>query len=599
MFQSSLYTLPTFAATVFAIWLISRLWQRRNNTAVWTLIVMSVGLAIWTLGSSIQLLVTEYDWKLVFTSFRYLGITIILAAWFIFVVEYTGKSKRVTRRNIILLTIEPILVQLLIFSNGQTNWFWDTHELITDDGLFVIDSTPGVAFGLHATYSYILLIISAFLLIQAMVRAPHLYRGQMRALLIAVLTPWVANFVFIFDLSPLPHFVDLTPLAFTVSVAAISWSIYRYHLVDIIPVARDIVIENMDDAILVLDNNNRVVDANRAFLKMVNQTTNDVIGQPVTNVLSKQGDIVQNFLNVDQIQTDITANIDGTLRTFNLQISGLHNKHEELTGRIIVLHDVTSLKEANKALVFAREKAEEATRLKSLFLATMSHELRTPLNAIIGYSELQLSGMVGDLTDEQHKYSERILANSLHLLKLINDVLDLSKIEAGRMDLIKEEFGLEDWVTGITSQNAALAKKKGIEFVTEIDPRLPPILIGDEGRLKQIVVNLLSNAFKFTEQGTVTLKVRQDSKNTWSIIVSDTGIGISPHKQETIFTEFHQVDNSSTREYDGTGLGLAIVRKLALAMGGNVRITSSLSEGSTFTITLPLIIEPITMHLVN
>jgi signal transduction histidine kinase len=259
----------------------------------------------------------------------------------------------------------------------------------------------------------------------------------------------------------------------------------------------------------------------------------------------------------------------------------------------VVLHDVTSLKEANQELEIARKKAEETTNLKSLFLATMSHELRTPLNAIIGYTELQLSGMVGDLSDDQYEYGERVLANSRHLLKLINDVLDLSKIEAGRMDLIEDPFVVEDWLNAIQTQNAVLAQEKGLEFVTEVDPRLPVVLVGDAGRLQQIAVNLLSNAFKFTAKGTVHFKVRQESKNTWSIIVIDTGIGIAPHKQETIFTEFHQVDNSSTRAHGGTGLGLAIVRKLALTMGGNVRVTSTLGEGSTFTVTLPLIVEPI------
>ena len=137
-------------------------------------------------------------------------------------------------------------------------------------------------------------------------------------------------------------------------------------------------------------------------------------------------------------------------------------------------------------------------------------------------------------------------------------------------------------------QNVVLAQEKGIEFKSEIDPQMPDTLIGNSARLRQIVINLISNGIKFTSKGTVTLNIRQDNKETWSIIVCDTGIGIAPHKQETIFSEFYQVDNSPTREYGGTGLGLAIVRKLVLMMGGTIRINSALGQGSTFTVTLPI-----------
>ena len=176
-----------------------------------------------------------------------------------------------------------------------------------------------------------------------------------------------------------------------------------------------------------------------------------------------------------------------------------------------------------------------------------------------------------------------------HLLGLINDILDLSKIEAGRMELLKEEFLVQDWVNAIVNQNSVLATEKDVAFKAEIDPALPKILVGDEVRLKQIAINLISNAIKFTHEGSVTFEVKCSEDNYWQIVVADTGIGIPPHKQETIFNEFQQADNSSTREYGGTGLGLAIVRKLVLTMGGNIRLSSELGEGSTFVVTLPII----------
>jgi signal transduction histidine kinase len=248
------------------------------------------------------------------------------------------------------------------------------------------------------------------------------------------------------------------------------------------------------------------------------------------------------------------------------------------------------LRAANLDLGLARQQAEDAAYLKSQFLATMSHELRTPLNAIIGYTEIQLAGMTGELTEEQDDYQKRVLANADHLLQLINDVLDLSKIEAGRMELVRKTFDIRAWMNEVSTQTAGLAQDKRLGFECVIDGEFPARLVGDPARLKQIAINLLSNAIKFTDKGSVRFHIRQQTQEAWTMSVSDTGIGIPSHLLETIFDEFRQVDSTYQRKQGGTGLGLAIVRKLALMMGGNIRVASQLGDGSTFTIVLPLIV---------
>jgi signal transduction histidine kinase len=201
--------------------------------------------------------------------------------------------------------------------------------------------------------------------------------------------------------------------------------------------------------------------------------------------------------------------------------------------------------------------------------------------------------MAGEMNDEQREYQERVLANADHLLSLINDVLDLSKVEAGRMDLVQKRFSLQAWLDDIMQETRILADQKGLTFAAEIDSQLPETIIGDQSRIKQMVINLVSNAVKFTEEGAVRVELRQQDATYWQIIVSDTGIGIPPHTQETIFEEFRQVDSSARRQYGGTGLGLAIVRKFARMMNGSVRVASEVNQGSTFTITLPLITEEV------
>jgi len=250
-----------------------------------------------------------------------------------------------------------------------------------------------------------------------------------------------------------------------------------------------------------------------------------------------------------------------------------------------------SLVKANRALAVARRQAEAANKLKSQFLATMSHELRTPLNAIIGYSQLQISGMVGPMTDEHAGYQERILINAQHLLRLINEVLDLSKIEAGRMELLEKPFSLRGLIDEVVAQNQILAEQKSLPLTVIYDDRLPSQVIGDVARLKQIMINLLSNAVKFTKVGVIKLEAQRLNKDDWKFTVSDTGIGIPSHMQETVFEEFRQVDDASSRQHGGTGLGLAIVRRLVLMMGGSIRLTSSSNVGSQFAVTLPLITD--------
>ncbi len=250
-----------------------------------------------------------------------------------------------------------------------------------------------------------------------------------------------------------------------------------------------------------------------------------------------------------------------------------------------------ALLQANHDLAIARRQAEDADHLKTQFLATMSHELRTPLNAIMGYTEIQLAGMTGELNTEQTDYQKRVLANAEHLLQLINDVLDIARIEAGRLEILNKPFQPREWLAELVGQTRGLAEEKGLTFQMHLDERMPEVIVADPARLKQIMINLVSNAIKFTEKGFVKVELWRHGRDAWKLMVSDSGMGIPSHLQETIFEEFRQVDSSSQRRQGGTGLGLAIVRSLTLMMGGNVRVSSKPGEGSTFTIFMPLVEE--------
>ncbi|HEY9857337.1 MAG TPA: ATP-binding protein [Stenomitos sp.] len=260
------------------------------------------------------------------------------------------------------------------------------------------------------------------------------------------------------------------------------------------------------------------------------------------------------------------------------------------------------LKETNEnleALVAARttelaqknEELEKASRLKSEFLAKMSHELRTPLNSIIGFSDMLVKQLYGPLNNQQQDGLERVLRNGKHLLALINDVLDISKIEASKMPVRIETFNPREAVMQALSAVEPLARKRGHVVAHDLS-NAPAEVESDATKVRQIVLNLLTNAINFTDRGEIRL-TSQHTGDCWQVVVSDTGIGIPHEEIARIFDEFYQVDSSSTRKVGGTGLGLPICAKMARLLGGELTVQSIVNQGSTFTVTLPLRSEPV------
>ncbi|MBK9056159.1 MAG: hypothetical protein IPL78_36265 [Chloroflexi bacterium] len=275
----------------------------------------------------------------------------------------------------------------------------------------------------------------------------------------------------------------------------------------------------------------------------------------------------------------------------------LQDRYQRLNGRLIVIRDITEQKEGQMALQIAKEKADAANQAKSTFLATMSHELRTPLAAIIGYSEL--------ITEKSKLWGyEKIVpqlgqigAAATHLNSLIGDILDMSKIEAGRMDIINSQFSVQELIDNVLTTIQPLLAHNG----NTLELNLPPDLghmVADRTKVHQILLNLLSNATKFTEKGVVGLEVRiftepSQGSQTYHFRISDNGKGIPEEKLSQLFQPFVQVDSSRTRRHGGSGLGLAISYKFCQMMGGNLRLESKLGQGTTLYLSLPaMALEP-------
>ncbi|WP_405803928.1 response regulator [Streptomyces sp. NBC_00210] len=362
------------------------------------------------------------------------------------------------------------------------------------------------------------------------------------------------------------------------------------------------VIETARDAFVSIDDQGVVLDWNQRAEELFGWTRREVMGRLLAETIIPERYRAAHTAGLQRVLDGGEPHMTGR----EIEISALHRDGHEIPVELAIwrlqsgqarcfnafIRDISERKQAEEAVAAARDQAVEVSRAKSQFVASMSHEIRTPMNGVIGLSDLLLAT---ELDAEQRRYAQGIEAAGTSLLSLINDILDFPKLEAGQLELDEVAFSPQLLVEEVVSLVAQTTQAEGLELLSDCDPDLPVMLHGDAGRLRQVLVNLASNAVKFTESGEVLVRARPAparppaEQSPWlHFEVVDTGIGIAPADQERMFDAFSQADASTTRRYGGTGLGLAICRRLTDAMGGSIGVTSRLGEGSTFWFTVPM-----------
>jgi PAS domain S-box-containing protein len=346
-------------------------------------------------------------------------------------------------------------------------------------------------------------------------------------------------------------------------------------------------VEMSPTAIATVDRDDKITAWNPAAEGLFGYSRAEAVGRNIDELVASSEEVYSEALNVSRSAVDAPVRLitrrtrkDGSLVDVEVRAAPLIVGGERI-GLLALYHDISGL-------VHARQEAEAATQAKSAFLATMSHEIRTPMNAVIGMTELLLGT---ELDAEQRSFADVIRTSGEALLSVINDILDFSKIEAGRLDLEQRAFDVRESIESAMDLVAPIAAEKGLELAYVLDPRAPEAVVGDATRLRQVLLNLLNNAVKFTETGEVVLRVAAEpvpKPNTYRVHfeVEDTGIGIPQDQLDNLFESFSQLDASTTRRYGGTGLGLAISRRLTEAMGGTIWAESRVGAGSTFHFTI-------------
>jgi PAS domain S-box-containing protein len=727
MMQSTPYTGALLLAALVSLVVAAAAWQRRGARGWRAMVAILLGAAQWALASALQLASASQQAQYFWYQARFIGTEVVALAFLAFALRYLGRPWP-SRRTIVLLLVVPVASLILLYTN---HWHWQFFTAISrvDLGSFsVLEAERGPLFWLHTIYAYGLMMAGLLLFGHAFIQSPRLYRAQIVAILVAALAPLAANAITLSGYSPFPY-LDLTPFGFTITGLALAAGFVGFGMLDIVPAARDAVIQHMSDAVFVLDHRQRVIDLNPAAERVCGRPASEVVGRPAAMVLEGW----QGLPDAGEIsrlrETVISLPAPGgqTARDFEVHVSPITDGAGQVTGHVLMLRDFTEQRQAEASLrhsqarfddvieniadsyyeadlngvltfvnqqfaravgaereaiigqhfrrftdrdsartVFgafhqvyqtgkpislvdyravlndgsmlhaelsvslrretngqpvgfrgiirdmsdrwraeeelkkAKEAAEAANQAKSTFLTTVSHELRTPLTSVLGFAKL-IKKRLNDIilpaisTDDQRvlRAGEQVSANidiitaeGERLTALINNVLDLAKIEAGRVDWNLQPTSLSAIIERAASATQSLAEQKQLALITDIAPNLPQI-IGDQDRLIQVVINLISNAIKFTQQGTVACRARREGSNV-VVSVTDTGMGIGPGDLARVFEEFVQVGNTLTDKPTGTGLGLPICRQIVEHHGGRIWVESELGRGSTFSFRLPI-----------
>jgi len=532
-------------------------------------IFLALSVEVWTLFTGLEYAVVEPWGKILFGKFEYLGSATVGPTWLMFALSYNRKEKWLTRLNIIFLLVIPVITVILAFTNEIHGLLWPKITLSSNVPGASLIYEHGPAYWLIFIFAYINLAIGTFIIIDSALRARDVYRWQMIGLTVSAIIPWVGNVIYLSNLSPIPG-LDLTPLGLTLSAIIISFSIFYLGLFDLVPVARDQLVESLMDGVLILDTNNRVADINPRARELLEIGDKRVIGQTMGDFAQPWSGLARQFRDVESAQTEIQIN-SSTVSDIELRISPLSDEQGNLMGRLFIARDIS--------------KRKNLERLRDDLIRAMVHDLRNPLGSISLSMDLLRLELASTLTAEQLITFETGEHSVQQIIKLVNSILDINRLESGEMPLKREQVSLQKIAAEALKTQVLIAKKKRVVLQDNIPLNLPALMI-DEELMRRVFQNLLDNAVKFSlDDGLVKIWAEYNLTEREVIVsVRDTGLGIQDDVKNRLFEKF-STGNTKGR---GSGLGLAFCRLVVEAHGGRIWLDDEVKTGTTISLSIPL-----------
>jgi len=592
--QFTPYTVPILLAGSVTFTCGILLWRAASVRGRYAGLLL-LDLSLWMFGYAMELTTTRLAAKILAQNLQFAAGAFISVTWFAFSTTYSGHGRWLRTEILVPLSIPPLATIALLATNRYHQLVAHHYELDASGPFVVLSRSWGPWYFFTFAYTYLLLLIGTIVLFRIFLRTKWPERRQTGVLIIGIIFPWIGSFLDLLEINTkLLYGFDFTPFGFLITGLIITWNILYYQFGNIIPISYETAIDNMSDGVLVADPAGQIVASNTAAKEIFRHIGKTLEGRPL-------GELIPHLQTVDNplpedpeaAEGETVLRVPEKQRTYSLRRSWVFRQKQPIS-QILVLRDTSERFRAEQDLLEAKSLAEEANHAKSEFLANMSHELRTPLHQIIGFTELIANRQFGDLTETQAEYLQDVLDSGRHLLELINDIVEITKIDTGILEIQQQPVYLPEILKGTLALLREKALKHGITINLETGT-MPETTLLDVRKIKQVLLNVVSKAVALTpDGGRVDLDVHIDSRRgsgpeLLEIRITCSDVNISPVDLEGIFKPFEQVKSSTDHPYLARGSGLALAKRLVELQGGRILAQSGKKQrGTSFILELPV-----------
>lgn len=542
---------------------------------------MMLGIAIWALSYGFELSSYTLEEMLFWIKIEYLGISFIPAFWLLFISRFTGRDKWLSTTNFILLMKIPVITLLLVWTNNYHHLHYKSVSVDRTGDFPLLSIQTGPWYIVHTIYFYLLLLWGVYLLIDKFRKSDPVFKKQNLSVLIAAFIPWVANVAYLMGFRPMGH-VDSTPFAFIITALAISVGLVKFRLMDIIPVARDKVIDAMNQGLIVADSMGRIIDLNRATRRILSLQAEKIVGKNIESIFNGQTSLLEYINEKKTGSVKIEIQKVGNTAFLEVNLSPLFEDSLIYSGLILLIRDITEQVDIEHKIRSQSEQLQATNKLKDRLFSIIAHDLRGPLNNLNDIIKMLNDGTISE--EEFHSFIPILSRNIGYTTGLLENLLFWSRSQLQGEIIKPVHFNLKEVCDGILHLFENIVDEKKLNVENNIDSDC--VVYADKDMIQLVMRNLISNAAKFSKrEGSIILSSR--TENNYSVICcKDTGVGISEANQKKLF-EQETFTTPGTENEQGTGLGLLLCKDFVEKNGGSIKVESELGKGSTFCIKIP------------
>jgi PAS domain S-box-containing protein len=574
------YAVTLLVSGVLVLLFAAYLAVRSESAVRWFSGLMSLN-ALWAITYAMELASADLPAMLFWIRLEYVAISFVPAVWFVFVLKYVGRETWITLRNGILIFGFPALTLLAVWTNPWHRLHYRTVGLDTTGPFPLLSFERGPWYHVHTVFFYALVGFGLFLLIARFRRADRVYRRQNMAILGGALIPWVSNFVYLLGFRPYGH-IDPTPFAFLGTSFVLGFALVRFRLFDVVPLARERVIEGIREGMLVLDRDGRVIDLNTTMRGFLGEKADQAVGGTLSALFPGQGFLQGVAAAAEGGRLEMELGSGDHRRSVDVHVTPLHDERGHRCGTLLIFWDITDRKHASQLLESQAAQLRDLNQVKTRMMSIIAHDLRSPLATLTGVLEVADSGM---LTEQEFRDLIPMISRGVtDASGLLENLLHWSKSQLEGEVIQPERFNLKELIT----QNLVLFEKKLAEKGVKLSETVAADaeVFADRDMISLVIRNLVGNAVKFCRPGDrIGLSCLMDADWT-TLCVADTGVGMDPGLVGKLFG-FDIVSRLGTQQERGTGLGLKLCRDFVEKNGGKIRVESAPGKGSRFFVSLP------------